>query len=109
MLLLVFASIWIFKRFRLLAEAKGLDGKKWGRKGVLVYLGFALGGQVLGGLVIGLMNKLYLLDGMREYGFALICYGLGGLAAYFLYQELVKEDDHFQKGFDQFGKDDFES
>lgn len=61
MLLLIFASIWIFKKFRLLAELKGFPAKKWGWYGVLTYLGFALGGQLVGGVIIGATNTLYLI------------------------------------------------
>lgn len=45
---------------------------------------------------------------MNEYAFAFICYGLGGIATYVLYQQLDKRENIIQKGLDNFGIDEFE-
>jgi hypothetical protein len=94
MLLLIFATIYIYQKFRDLAIVKDLNKTKWGLIGCFVYLGIGLGFPFIIGIMIGL-NLFYL--NLEDFGtsfvLSLVSYGLGGLCAYLIYQKLLSFPD----------------
>ena len=58
MILLIFVTIYFFRKFRTLAESKGYPGTRWGLYGSLVYLGVAFSVQFL----MGLLYELGVID-----------------------------------------------
>lgn len=106
-MLLILVSIWVFKKFKELAISKGYaeEAKKWGWKGVGVYAVIGFGLQI----VIGLMAGLGMIDiDVEATGVSLviglICWGIGGIAAYILYQRFEAKENNRPRISD-FGKD----
>jgi hypothetical protein len=104
MLLLVFVTIYIYRRFSELAITKDENKTKWGLIGCFVYLGVGLGFPFLIGILIGL-NYFYI--DLEEVGvsflLSILSYGLGGLCAYLVYRKLKSYPDK-SPDIDNFGK-----
>lgn len=103
MILLVLVTIWIHKKFNLLALEKGYKGKKWGIIGAATYLVISFGSQLLIGVLIGLGILNINLDNFgSEILLGLLSYAIGGLCAYILYNNFRKKPD-IQTDIENFG------
>lgn len=107
MILLIFVTIYFFRKFRTLAESKGYPGTRWGVYGSLVYLGVAFSVQFL----MGLLYELGVIDldlGSTGASFvvAIIGYGIGALAAHLLFKKLESKEDVSFYDIEDFGKED---
>ncbi len=104
MLLLVFVTIYIYKQYSQLAIQKGLNKTRWGLIGSGLYLGLGLGLQLFIGVLIGLGYLSFDLENTASnFLLDLICYALGGIAAYLGYQKLKSFPDE-APNIDDFGK-----
>jgi hypothetical protein len=110
MILLVFVSIYIFKKFKELALAKGYTPNKWGTIGVITYLSIGLGGQLLLGVLLGIFDPYTIenIKGISEIFIAILFYALGGLACFIIYERLKNKPNLFAKDIDNFGKEETE-
>ena len=81
MLLLVFATIFFFKKFKTLAIKKGKPETKWGIIGAAIYLGVAFGFQFLAGILLALTTDIDLEDQLVNIIVSLLGYGIGALTA----------------------------
>lgn len=88
-MLLILVSIWIFKKFKELANFKGYadEAKKWAWSAIGLYVGIGMGFQLLTGVLIGagVLNIDVDSTGVSLV-IGIICWGIGGLASYVLYQ-----------------------
>lgn len=86
MLLLIFVSIWIYRKNVALAQSKGYTTKKWGVIGVVIYLGVAYGLLFIVGMFAGagLIDIDLENSGQMIVG-ELLGYVFGGIATYFYY------------------------
>ena len=106
MILLVLVTIWIFRSFKKAAIQKGYPGKKWGIYGSLLYLAFGLGLQILVGVLVGLGILDFDYESTASnFIIALVCYALGGLASYILYQNFLNKEN-IVVDIEDFGKED---
>ncbi len=90
MLLLIFATLYIYRKFSELAAEKDLNKVKWGLIGCFVYLGVGLGLPFTLGVLIAL-NVFYMDTEDRAVNtiLSLISYGIGALVAYLVYRKLA--------------------
>ncbi|HVD98724.1 MAG TPA: hypothetical protein VNB90_11020 [Cytophagaceae bacterium] len=110
MLLLVFVTIYIYRKFRELADEKGLGTTKWGLIGCFIYLGIGLGLPFCLGIfmALGVVN-LDVEDNLVNIVLSIISYGLGGLGAYLMYRKLSSMPDSTEKlDIENFGKNEEE-
>lgn len=109
MLLLVFVTLYIYRKFSELAILKDVNKTKWGLIGCFVYLGVGLGFPFIVGIMIGL--NLFYLD-LENFGvsfvLSIVSYGLGGLCAYLVYQKLLSFPDK-TPDIENFGKEEKEN
>ncbi len=103
-MILIFVTIYIYRKFAELAVAKSLNKSKWGLIGSGIYLGFGLGLQFVLGILIGI--NLIPID-LDSFGgnilIAIVCYAIGGLVGYLVYLKLkAMPDDNLN--IDNFGK-----
>ncbi len=95
MLLLVFVTIYIYRKFSELAMEKDLNKTKWTLIGTGLYLGFGLGLPFFIGILLALLAAMGVYavpfsfeDRGANLVISLVCYGIGGLAAYMAYKKL---------------------
>ena len=94
MLLLIVATIYIYRKFAAMAATKDLPSVQWGIYGSVIYLALGLGLQFLVGILVGL-GYIYL--DVENFGvsfvISIVSYGIGAIAAYALYNHLSNKPD----------------
>ncbi len=91
MLILILVSIYIYNRYKKLAEEKGYKGSAWGARGILMYLGISLGLPLTIGVLIGIFylnDENFELDTGLDIMISFGGYIVGGIASYMYYQHL---------------------
>ncbi len=107
MLLLLAISYYFYNKFAKLADKKGYPRKKWGWTGVAIYAGIGFFGQIVFGVIIGILSQVFLFDiwfiveKPGEYILALLFYIIAAIIANMIYRKYQKKPDLLK--FDEFG------